>query len=136
MIGAGTLSVLVSWYPVNYLQAFIVFSTSGAAATFLVPALMACYWRRATTKGVFASMISGALVVMILYLTGIFSLIQQEPIGAASAFRPYFLLGMDPLIWGIAASALFGVVGSLLTEPLDDELVSRMFDASHTPDSP
>ena len=82
------------------------------------------------------SMISGALVVMVLYLTGIFSLIQQEPIGAASKFRPYFLLGMDPLIWGIVASAFFGVAGSLLTEPLDDELVSRMFDVGINPDSP
>jgi len=128
MIGAGVISVLVSWYPVNYLQAFIVFSTSGAAATFLVPALMACYWRRATTPGVFSSMISGALVVMVLYLIGIFSLIDQEPIGAASRFHPYFLFGMDPLIWGIAASGFFGVVVSLLTEPLPEDLVSRMFD--------
>lgn len=128
MIGAGVISVVVSWYPVNYLQAFIVFSTSGAAATFLVPALMACYWRRATTKGVFASMISGALVVMVLYLIGIFSLIDQEPIGAASGFHPYFLFSIDPLIWGIVASGAFGIVVSLLTDSLPEDLVSRMFD--------
>ena len=136
MIAAGVISIAVSWYPVNYLQAFIVFSTSGAAATFLVPALMACYWRRATTKGVFASMISGAAVVMVLYLTGIFSLVEKQPIGAASNFRPYFLLGMDPLIWGIAASGFFGIVVSFLSEPLAEDLVSRMFDVRHDLDSP
>jgi SSS family solute:Na+ symporter/sodium/pantothenate symporter len=128
MIGAGVISVAVSWYPVNYLQAFIVFSTSGAAATFLIPALMACYWRRATPTGVFAAMISGALVVLALYLTGIFSLLPQPLIGAATTFRPYYLLGFDPLIWGILVSMLCGITGSLLSAPLDDELVSRMFD--------
>ncbi len=128
MIIAGIISVAVSWYPVDYLQAFIIFSTSGAAATFLVPALMACYWRRATTTGVFASMISGALVVLALYLTGIFSLIPQQAIGAATRFRPYYLFGFDPLIWGILVSSVFGVVGSLLSSPMNEELVSRMFD--------
>ncbi|RLS39044.1 MAG: sodium:solute symporter, partial [Planctomycetota bacterium] len=128
MIVAGIISVAVSWYPVAYLQAFIIFSTSGAAATFLVPALMACYWRRATTAGVFAAMISGAVIVLALYLTGIFSLLPQQAIGAATKFRPYYLMGFDPLIWGILVSAIFGVTGSLLSKPMDEELVSRMFD--------
>ncbi len=129
MIGAGIISVLVSWNPVDFLQAFIVFSTSGAAATFLVPALMACYWRRATTKGVFGSMISGALVVLVLYVIGVFNLLPAQGIGTTKGFHPYFLLGLDPLIWGILVSATFGIAGSLLSEPLDEELVSRMFDA-------
>lgn len=128
MIVAGIISVAVSWYPVAYLQAFIIFSTSGAAATFLVPALMACYWRRATTAGVFAAMISGAVIVLALYLTGIFSLLPQQAIGAATKFRPYYLMGFDPLIWGILVSAICGVTGSLLSKPMDEELVSRMFD--------
>ncbi len=128
MIIAGIISVAVSWYPVAYLQAFIIFSTSGAAATFLVPALMACYWRRATTAGVFASMISGALIVLSLYLTGIFSILPQQPIGAATKFRPYYLMGFDPLIWGILVSATFGIAVSLLSKPMAEDLVSRMFD--------
>ena len=58
MILAGLISVAVMWSPPKFLQVFIVFSTSGAAATFLVPAVMACYWRRATPAGVGAGKVS------------------------------------------------------------------------------
>jgi SSS family solute:Na+ symporter/sodium/pantothenate symporter len=128
MIVAGLISVAVSWYPVTYLQAFIVFSTSGAAATFLVPALMACYWRRATTAGIFASMISGAMTVLVLYLIGILNLLPHQAIGAATGFRPWYLWGFDPLIWGILVSGTSGILISLMTMPMDEELLSRMFD--------
>jgi hypothetical protein len=37
-------------------------------------------------------------------------------------------MGFDPLIWGILVSAICGVTGSLLSKPMDEELVSRMFD--------
>jgi sodium/pantothenate symporter len=127
MIVAGAVSVAVSWSPVKYLQAFIIFSTSGAAATFLVSTLMACYWRRATKVGVFFSMITGALTVMSLYLIGIFELVPQPSIGAVTGFRPYFLCGLDPLIWGILSSAVMGIGGSLLSEPPEEELVAKMF---------
>jgi len=127
MIVAGAVSVAVSWSPVKYLQAFIIFSTSGAAATFLVSTLMACYWRRATRVGVFFSMITGALTVMTLYLIGIFELLPQPSIGAVTGFRPYFLFGLDPLIWGILSSAVMGIGGSLLSTPPEEELVAKMF---------
>ena len=132
MIGAGIVSVLVSWRPIDYLQVFIVFSTSGAAATFLFPALMACYWRRATTTGVVAAMVSGALTVLTLYLIGIFGVFDvpgQIYIGAVTTFRPYYLFGLEPLLWGLLVSTISGIVVSLLTKPLDEEIVSRMFDA-------
>lgn len=128
MIVAGAISVAVSWHPVNFLQVFIIFSTTGAAATFLVPALMACYWRRATAGGILAAMISGAGTVMVLYLVGIMNWLPPQPIGALTTFHPWYLIGLDPLIWGILASAFSGTVGSLLTAQPDPELVSRMFD--------
>ncbi len=128
MIFAGSLSVIINWNPVQFLQAFIVFSTSGAAATFLVPAIMACYWRRANSGGILTSMLSGALTVLVLYTIGIADLLPQTPIGAQTSFRPYFLLGYDPLIWGLLASIVSGVTVTLLTEPPDEDLVSRMFD--------
>ena len=46
------------------------------------------------------------------------------------SFRPYFLLGYDPLIWGLLTSIVSGVTVTLLTEPPDKELVSRMFDVA------
>ena len=130
MIFAGSLSVVINWNPVKFLQAFIVFSTSGAAATFLVPAVMACYWRRANACGILTSMLSGALTVLVLYTIGIADLLPQTPIGAQTSFRPYFLLGYDPLIWGLMTSIVSGVIITWLTEPPDAELVSRMFDVA------
>lgn len=127
MLVAGLVSVLVMWDPVQYLQVFIIFSTSGAAATFLIPAIMACYWRRATTKGIFAAMISGALTILTLYLCGILGWTPSQNIGSLDKFRPYFLLGFEPLIWGLLVSATSGISVSLLTRPLDDELIQRFF---------
>lgn len=128
MILTGVISVLVMWNPVEYLQAFIVFSTSGAAATFLFPAIMACYWRRATTAGVFSAMISGAITVLLLYLCGIMGWMPDQKIGAMTRFHPWFFMGFEPLIWGLLVSIVSGVTVSLLTRPLDAQLVSRMFD--------
>ena len=128
MIFAGSLSVVINWNPVQFLQAFIVFSTSGAAATFLVPAVMACYWRRANSSGIVTSMLSGALTVLVLYTIGITNQLMQAQTRALTSFRPIFLLGYDPLIWGLVASIVLGVIVTLLTAPPDEELVSRMFD--------
>ncbi|MFM7166665.1 MAG: sodium:solute symporter family transporter [Planctomycetaceae bacterium] len=128
MILAGLISVAVMWSPPKYLQVFIVFSTSGAAATFLVPAIMACYWRRATPAGAAAGMISGAVVVLCLYLCGIMGWSPAQAIGAAGGFRPWFLLGLEPLIWGLLASSSSAVLVSLLTAPLPAEHISHLFD--------
>jgi SSS family solute:Na+ symporter/sodium/pantothenate symporter len=128
MILAGLISVAVMWSPPKYLQVFIVFSTSGAAATFLVPAIMACYWRRATPTGVATGMVSGAVVVLFLYLCGIMGWSPPQSIGAAGGFRPWFLLGLEPLIWGLLASGSSAVLVSLLTPPLSAEHISRLFD--------
>ena len=118
----------INWNPVQFLQAFIVFSTSGAAATFLVPAVMACYWRRANASGILTSMLTGALTVLVLYSIGIAQQLMQAQANAPTSFRPIFLLGFDPLIWGLVTSIVLGVIVTLLTEPPDEDLVSRMFD--------
>ncbi|MEY3457306.1 MAG: hypothetical protein RL215_463, partial [Planctomycetota bacterium] len=128
MILAGVVSVAVMWKPPNYLQVFIVFSTSGAAATFLVPAIMACYWRKATVHGVFSGMLAGAATVLTLYLCGILQLQPDQKIGAISGFRPWFPLGLDPLIWGLLANSFFATTVSLCTSPPSPQLVSRLFD--------
>ncbi|MFM7055568.1 MAG: sodium:solute symporter family transporter [Planctomycetota bacterium] len=133
MILAGAISVAVMWTPPDFLQVFIVFSTSGAAATFLVPALMACYWRRATAEGILAGMLSGAATVLALYLAGILQLTAPQAIGAVSGFRPLFLLGLDPLIWGLLASSCLAVIVSFCTTPLDPQLISRLFDREPSP---
>lgn len=129
MIFAGAVAVAVNISPVAYLQAFIVFSATGSAATFLIPAAMACYWRRATVPGVLASMMSGAITVLTLYLLGILGYTTAQPFGQLTKFHPYYLLNVDPFLWGLLASGTCGIFVSLLTKPPAASLVSRMFDA-------
>jgi SSS family solute:Na+ symporter/sodium/pantothenate symporter len=131
MIGIGLVALALNIRPVAYLQALVVFSGTGAAATFVVAALMACYWRRATAAGTMAAMIAGAGTMLVLYLIGFFA--PDPMIGQATQFRPYFLAGLDPLLWGLAASLVAGVVGSCLSPSPDAARVSRLFDVEpHT----
>src|SRR5262249_20772401 len=60
MILLGCIGVAANISPVNSLQALIVFSSTTTSAPFLAPALMMCYWRRATTAGMLAAMFTGA----------------------------------------------------------------------------
>ena len=127
MIVVGLIAFAANIHPVEYLQAIVVFSGTGAAATFVVPALMAAFWRRATAPGALAAMIAGGGTMIALYFIGF---TQSDPmIGNMTKFRPYFLLGLDPIVWGLAVSAIAGVTVSLATSPPDATRVSRLFDA-------
>ena len=131
MIVIGGIALAANIKPVAYLQAMVVFSGTGAAATFIVPALMACYWRRASAAGTMAAMLTGAGTVLTLYVVG-FAL-PDPMIGQATKFRPFFLGGVDPLLWGLAASFVAGVAGSVLSRPPDVQIVSRLFDVEAEP---
>ena len=48
-------------------------------------------------------------------------------------FRPFYLLQLHPLLWGLSASILAGIGVSLVTTPPDEELVSKLFDAQPAP---
>ena len=135
MIAVGAIAVLANIRPVDYLQAIVVFSGTGAAATFSFPLLMLVFWRRATVPGMFASILCGAGAMLAFYLIGGVFGYGSPLIGQATSFRPYFLLGVDPLIWSLAVSFLTGVGVSLATRPCDDALISKFFDAqeSQTP---
>jgi SSS family solute:Na+ symporter/sodium/pantothenate symporter len=133
MIVIGAVAVAANIKPVAYLQAIVVFSGTGAAATFCVPALMLAYWRRATVAGMLSSMLGGAGTMVALYSLGFAGVGARHLIGPVTSFRPYFLLDLDPLLWGLAVSLVAGVVVSLCTVPPEDKLVSRLFDAEPKP---
>lgn len=120
-VAVGGIAVYANIQPVDQLQMLIVFSGSGIGATFLVPSLMACYWRRATAAGALAAMLGGAAAVLALLIIGWLS--------PGSGFQPYKLYGMDPIVWGVLTSGFAGVLVSLATAPPDERLVSRLFDA-------
>lgn len=127
MVVVGAIAVAANVRPVDYLQAIVVFSGTGGATTFVVPAIMVAFWRRATAPGAIAAMLVGAGTTLGLYLIGFFG--SDPMIGPKTAFRPYFLLGIDPIVWGLLASLMAGVIVSLCTRPPESSLVSRMFDA-------
>ena len=128
MITVGIVAVALNINPVRYLQAVVVFSSGCAGASFIVPSLMLCYWRRATAAGVLAAMVSGAATMLTLYLIG-FSL-PDPKIGNATDFRPFFFAGLEPMMCAIPVSALAGIVVSYLTAPPDKQLVAKFFEAA------
>jgi SSS family solute:Na+ symporter/sodium/pantothenate symporter len=85
---------------------------------------MTAYWRRATAAGVMAAMLGGMGVNVVFHAAGLIMF---------NEFKPYPLLGIDPIVWGMSLSALMGVVVSLCTTPPSAALVSRLFDARQRP---
>jgi SSS family solute:Na+ symporter/sodium/pantothenate symporter len=113
---------------VTFLQAIVVFSGTSAAATFAIPAIMTCYWRRATAAGALAAMLAGAGTSFTLYATG--WIMKFDPmIAEKTNFAPFYLGQMHPIVWGLAASCVAGITVSLFTTPPDRERVSHLFDA-------
>jgi sodium/pantothenate symporter len=127
MILVGAIAIAANIKPVAYLQAIVVFSGTSAAATFCVPALMVAFWRRATSGGVAAAMLAGTMAMLALYVVGFYT--ADPKIGSVTSFRPYFLLRLDPLIWGLSASLLAGISVSYATAPPSPQIVSKLFDA-------
>ncbi len=122
MVLLGVIGVVANINPVQFLQKLVVFSTSATASTFVAPALMLAYWRRATAVGSLAGMLGGATMVLSLFTAG--PLVEGKPM-----FEPYQLLGLDPIVWGLAVSSVLSVSVSLITSPPPDELVAKLFDA-------
>jgi Na+/proline symporter len=134
MIVVGLVAVVANLRPVAFLQAIVVFCGSSGAATFVVPAVMAAFWRRATAAGVLAAMLSGAGTSLALLLIG--TRAADPMIGPATSFRSYYLLDMEPVVWGLLVSLIAGVTVSLATRPPSEKLVSRLFDAETREPSP
>jgi sodium/pantothenate symporter len=133
MIVVGGLAVAANIKPPPYLQAVVVFSGTGAAATFFVPLMFVAFWRRSTVAGVLAAMLTGGGTMVALYALGTFSEslgLASQAISYSKGLRPYYLFEIDPLLWGLGASLVVGVIVSLLTAPPREPVVSALFDAN------
>src|SRR5439155_7822049 len=69
-VAVGVAVALVAIHPPAYLQLIVVFSSSGMAAAFLMPAILGCFWRRSTSAGAIAAMVAGTAATLGLYLIG------------------------------------------------------------------
>lgn len=114
----GVAATLGAVNPPQFLQYLIVFTGGGLSVCFLIPMAMTLYWPRANTPGVLAAMLGGLAVYLGFYVTG-FLLYQTT--------KPVTLLSLDPLVWGLLASLLFGVIVTKLTKPVPEELVRKFF---------
>jgi SSS family solute:Na+ symporter/sodium/pantothenate symporter len=123
----GLVAAGMNIFPVKHLQMLVVFSSGCAASSFLVPTVMMCYWRRATAGGTIAAMLAGAGSSLALNLIGLVQAYLNT--GQFANFQPLYLLGFEPIVWGLIVSLLTGVVVSLATRPPDERLVSKLFDA-------
>jgi sodium/pantothenate symporter len=127
MIFVGCVALAANVRPVMYLQAIVVFCGSGCAATFVVPALMAAFWRRATAAGALSAMLAGAATSLGLLIAGI--LLPDPLLGPATRFRSFYFLGLEPIVWGLLASLIAGLTVSCYTRPPEPALVARLFDS-------
>jgi SSS family solute:Na+ symporter/sodium/pantothenate symporter len=121
MIVFGLIGVAANIQPVDFLQKMVVFSTTSTASTFVVPALMLAFWRRATAAGAMAGMVGGACAVLALFSCG--PLLEGKKF-----FDAYQLLGLDPIVWGLAASAVAALAVTAVSSPPQERVVSRLFD--------
>jgi SSS family solute:Na+ symporter/sodium/pantothenate symporter len=121
-VAVGVLVAVIALNPPKYLQLIIVFSSTGMAASFLMPVMLGAFWSRATHQGAIASMAVGAATTLGLYGAGLW-------LAGGESFIPYFLLGLDPCVWGLTASLVAGIAGSLLSPPPDPARMALLFDA-------
>lgn len=135
-VGVGVATVALR--PPARLQLIVVFSSTGMAAAFLMPALLGCFWRRTTAAGAIAAMVAGTATTLGLYVVGKIGLkalgldgilADTSGMGPESGIRPYYLMGLDPCVWGLLVSLAAGVLVSLVTRPPDASRVALLFDA-------
>lgn len=136
-IFVGIIAASIAIHPPAYLQTLIIFASAGMASAFLMPGLMGAFWRRATANGALAAMVAGTLTTVGLYVLGILGpdrlgigwLLGPSPEVGAAPRNAYYLLKMDPCVWGLSVSLLVGIAVSLLTSPPSRDRVSLLFDA-------
>jgi sodium/pantothenate symporter len=123
----GVVVAILSLRPPEFLQYLIIFSTSGMACTFLVPTVMALYWRRATKAGALAAMIGGFATVFVLYCVGVIQTYLRDQRLTGVTLTPVYLLQLDPLVYGFLVSIAAGILVSLWSQPLPTDHVNRYF---------
>lgn len=115
-VGIG--AALAALDPPDFLQTLIIFGSSGLAACFLVPMVLALYWPRMTGAGAIAGMLGGGLTHVSLYLFGYLQ---------SGRFEVPSNLGVQPFLFDVLGSTIAVVAFSLATSAPDPLLQRRFF---------
>ncbi|MEZ4703399.1 MAG: hypothetical protein R2834_23920 [Rhodothermales bacterium] len=114
----GGLATVGALYPPQFLQYVIVFSGGGLSAAFLAPMALGLYWPRFNKAGALAAMLGGFGAYLAMYVVGFVATGTTQP------WRP---AGLDPLIWGFAASLIGALVATMATPPPPRQVVQTFF---------
>ncbi len=114
----GILAVLFVLNPPTYLQDLIIFASGGLAACFLIPMVLALYWRGMTADGAIAGMVGGTLMHLGLTCWGYY---EQDK------FQAYEFLGLNPFIWDLVGSAAAVLLAVKLGRAPDPRLIRKFF---------
>lgn len=103
------------------------------AAAFLPVYCAALFWKRATKEGAIAGILSGTLVSLFLLLfiykkTAVGLGICKLLTGQAMLIPSMPWSSLDVMVIAVPISAIVMIIVSLLTKPLDDELLDKAFD--------
>ena len=117
-LAVGLIATLGALYPPQFLQYLIVFTGGGLAVAFLAPVALGLYWPRFNKTGALAAMAAGIVAYIGLYVSGFWAY------GGTTPVRP---LGLDPLIWGFAASLLAAVIATRVGSPNQVRVLETFF---------
>ena len=106
----AAVALVFALHPPEFLQYIVVFSSTGLAATFLLPTLLGIYWPRMNKRGCLAGM-----------LVGFLSFLAQYAVFGTESFG-----GFDPFIWAVLAS-LVASVGAAWKAPPPSESVRKLY---------
>ena len=146
-VAIGLVVAVVALNPPKYLQLIVVFSSTGMAAAFLMPALLGSFWRRTTAAGAIAAMVAGTAVTLGLYLLGTLGPERLHGSAGSSATEPRHrsrrvpsgpitCSGSTRASGACSSSLVAGLIGSLaLAASRPEDRVSLLFDAQ-PPDAP
>ncbi|MEZ6065133.1 MAG: hypothetical protein R3B90_05380 [Planctomycetaceae bacterium] len=107
IVGGGAMLLAVN--PPEYLQDIIVYVGSGLACCFLFPVVAALYFPRANLAGCISGMLVGFLAHLLPHVAALLT--------GAGLRNPLTVLGMSPLMLGLAASLLTVLFVTPLTAP-------------------
>ncbi|MCA9041626.1 MAG: hypothetical protein KDA65_14830 [Planctomycetaceae bacterium] len=105
--------------PPQFLQDIIVYTGSGLSACFLAPVVYAIYWPKCNKQGILAGMMCGLVAHLSCYVAGIYL--------NGSFFDPYLVFEFDPVVTGLVASFLGGLIVGNLFPPPEEAIIKKYF---------